>query len=203
MPSVLPEQPTSQELSGSLLLIRHGQTDWNKTKKMQGQVDIPLNAAGIEQAHATGQKLADEGFSFEVLVSSPFSRAAETARVIGTYLGLELERTYPQLVERAYGDAEGVQLTFEQSRTVYQDFAGVEPEENLFNRTVTVLRQIVRDYPGRRVIVVSHGSVIRRALSAAQGFEWVEPVPNATPLEISISGLFAWATENESMLPRP
>lgn len=200
MTNVRPEIPSSQELSGALLLIRHGQTNWNKEKRMQGQVDIPLNSVGIEQAHATGQKLKAEGYSFDVLVASPFARASETARIIGSYLGLELSRTYPDLIERAYGDAEGAQLTFEQSRQVYQDFAGVESETHLFNRTIAVLRQIVKDYPGQRVIVVSHGSVIRRALSAAQGYEHVDPVPNATPLEISIPGLFAWSTECEPML---
>lgn len=202
MSAVTPETPSVHELEGSLLLIRHGQTDWNKAGKMQGQVDIPLNATGIEQAHYTGQKLQDEGYSFDVLVSSPFSRAFETARLVGSYLGLEVEKTYDDLKERAYGDAEGAQLTFEQSRTVYEDFAGVESEEELFNRTVRVLRQIVKDYPGKRVIAVAHGSVIRRALSAAQGFEWKESVPNAVPLETSIVGLFAWSTDSEGMLKR-
>lgn len=202
MTPVTAETPSDLELSGSLLLIRHGQTDWNKAGKMQGQVDIPLNATGVEQAHHTGETLKNKGYSFDVLVSSPFSRASETATVVGGYLGLELDRTYENLKERAYGDAEGAQLTFEQSRSVYEDFAGVESEEDLFNRTVRVLRQIVRDHPGQRVIAVSHGSVIRRALSAAQGFEWVDPVPNAEPLEISISGLFAWETATEGMLKR-
>lgn len=185
---------------GSLLLIRHGQTDWNKAGKMQGQVDIPLNDTGRQQAHETGQKLKEQGFSFDVLVSSTFSRAYETAQLAGRHLGLEVAKTYPDLIERAYGEAEGVQLTHAQSRTVAQDFGGVESERDLFVRTVGALRQVVSDFPGQRVIVVSHGSVIRRALSAAQGYEWVESVPNATPLEISIPALFAWDESSEPML---
>lgn len=190
----------SVEKKASLLLIRHGQTDWNKAGKMQGQVDIPLNERGREQAHETGQKLKDEGYAFDVLVSSPLSRAYETAQIVGSYLGLEVEKTYPNLVERAYGEAEGAQLTYAESRTVYEDFEGVESEREVFARTVKVLLEIADEYPEQRVIAVAHGSVIRRALSAAQGFEWKESVPNAVPLEVSIDGLRNWDVELEPLV---
>lgn len=187
-------------MKSSLLLIRHGQTEWNKAGKMQGQVDIPLNERGREQAHETGQKLKDEGFEFDVLVSSPLSRAHETAQIVGSYLGLEVAKTYPNLVERAYGEAEGAQLTYEESRRVYEDFAGVESEREVFERTVKVLLEIADEFPGKRVIAVAHGSVIRRALSAGQGFEWKESVPNALPLEVSVDGLRRWSVDEEPMV---
>lgn len=190
----------SEETKASLLLIRHGQTDWNKAGKMQGQVDIPLNERGREQAHETGAKLKAEGYQFDVLVSSPLSRAFETAQIIGSYLGLTVEKTYDNLVERAYGEAEGAQLTYEESRTVYEDFDGVESEREVFERTVKVLLDIAEDHPGQRVIAVAHGSVIRRALSAGQGFEWKESVPNAVPLEVSIDGLRRWSVDTEPLV---
>ena len=70
-------------LTGSLTLLRHGQTDWNKQNLMQGSSDIPLNDVGREQAVETGKELVRRGLSYDVLVSSPLSRALETAQMVG------------------------------------------------------------------------------------------------------------------------
>lgn len=194
------EELTKDLGGGALLVIRHGQTDWNKAKKMQGSSDIPLNDRGREQAHETGKKLVEEGFEFDVLVSSPLSRAYETAQVIGSYFGLEVDRTYPGLEERSYGEAEGLDIPAEQRAHPEKFYSGVEPERDVFTRGVRTLRQIVRDYPGKRVIAVSHGSLIRRTLSAARGAEVPSPIENAIPHDMPLDGLFAWDVDNEPML---
>jgi broad specificity phosphatase PhoE len=70
-----------------LLLVRHGETDWNRDRVFQGQVDVPLNASGRRQAHDLAVRLCD--WKVDVLYSSGLARAAERASIIGTMLGLE------------------------------------------------------------------------------------------------------------------
>lgn len=77
---------------------------------MQGITDIPLNDTGREQARTTGKKLADMGLEFTMLVSSPLSRAHETAQLVGEHFDLQVHKTYPELVERAYGAGEGLDI---------------------------------------------------------------------------------------------
>ena len=128
----------------TLTLIRHGQTDWNLQRRLQGRSDIPLNDTGREQARAVGRELAASGGHWDVLVSSPLQRARETAQVIGREIGLELSRTYEDLVERAFGDGEAT--------------------EDVVQRGLSVLRTILADFPGKDVMVVAHGTLIRLTL---------------------------------------
>ena len=163
---------------------------------MQGVTDIPLNDTGREQARTTGRKLAEMGLDFTVLVSSPLSRAHETAQLVGEHFNLQVDKTYPELVERAYGDGEGLDIPAPERRAPERYYPNVESERDLYIRAVRVLRQIVRDYAEQggeqKIIAVSHGSLIRRALSAAAGEEWTVTVPNAEPLVVDVPGLFAW-----------
>lgn len=186
-------EPLPEGLAGgTLTLIRHGQTDWNKNRLMQGVSDIPLNETGRQQAHETGAKLQQMGLRYDRVLSSPLSRAHETAQRVGEFFGLTVSQTYPELVERAYGAAEGKNIPDYESDAPDRFYPGVETERDLYVRAVRALREVVRQYPGERLMVVSHGSLIRRAISAAQGYEHTQEVPNAQPLEVDIAGLFAW-----------
>ena len=78
-PELSPEEVPAGAENTTLTLIRHGQTDWNKANLMQGITDIPLNDTGREQARTTGQKLADMGLKFTVLVSSAVPRPRDGA----------------------------------------------------------------------------------------------------------------------------
>ena len=180
------------ETPGKIFLLRHGQTDWNKNRLMQGVSDIPLNETGRQQAHETGAKLQQMGLRYDRVLSSPLSRAHETAQCVGEFFGLTVSQTYPELVERAYGAAEGKNIPDYESDAPDRFYPGVETERDLYVRAVRALREVVRQYPGERLMVVSHGSLIRRAISAAQGYEHTQEVPNAQPLEVDIAGLFAW-----------
>ena len=186
-------EPFPKNLAGgSLTLIRHGQTEWNKNQLMQGISDIPLNDTGRAQARETGAKLRSLGLSYDRVISSPLSRAYETAQLVGEDFGLPVSETYPDLVERDYGAAEGVNIPVPERRAPDRYYPQVETERDVYVRAVRVLREIVRQYPGERIIVVSHGSLIRRAISAAQGYEHTQTVPNAEPLEVDLKGLFAF-----------
>lgn len=91
--------------STRILLVRHGETDWNAAGRIQGHSDTPLNAAGRLQARRAAQRLARE--PIRALYSSDLARAFETATIIGVPLGLTVVVS-PQLRERRYGEWEGL-----------------------------------------------------------------------------------------------
>ncbi len=164
----------------TLTLVRHGETDWNRMRRIQGSTDIPLNDTGRAQALETGRRLRDELGGREPLVvaSSDLARADETARIIARELGVADPETYPELRERGYGDAEG--CTDEEFRARWGEWATAqvphaEPWEDVRTRAVAGLRTVVRD--ARRLtapaapslVVVAHGALIRELIRHATG----------------------------------
>lgn len=140
-------------------LVRHGQTDWNLAKRIQGSSDIPLNDTGRAQADATGRALA--GGRFDAIYASPLSRALDTARIIAGHVGLGEPETIAAVAERQYGEAEG--LTGEQILARWPDGApvpGRESREQVVARALPALRELGDQHPGENIIVVSHGGVI-------------------------------------------
>jgi broad specificity phosphatase PhoE len=87
-----------------LVLIRHGETDWNVTGRYQGQADPPLNAKGLEQAHLLTEEL--RGVHLDVLYTSPLRRALQTAQVLANALNVTLHLE-PRLMEIHQGDWQG------------------------------------------------------------------------------------------------
>ena len=147
--------------------IRHGQTDWNRDDKLQGSSDIPLNAQGREQAHEAAGILADGGW--EVVVSSPLSRARETAKIIAHDLGLELGPSYPSLVERDYGKLEGQSSSKTVARWPHRDYPGAESLDSVVSRGLAGLARVADDFRDRDVVIVAHGTIIRYTLAALAG----------------------------------
>lgn len=149
-------------------LVRHGETDWNRAGKIQGATDIPLNATGRAQAHATGSKM--EGRQWDIIVTSPLSRAVETATIIASHLGLPEPRSVDGIVERNYGAAEG--LTGPEVESFYPNDApvpGRETRGEVQHRVVAALHQLATEFPGKNVIVVCHGGVVRAMLHETTG----------------------------------
>ena len=140
-------------------LVRHGQTDWNLAKRIQGSSDIPLNDTGRAQADATGRALA--GGRFDAIYASPLSRALDTARIIAAHVGLGEPAPLAAVAERQYGEAEG--LTGEQILARWPDgepVPGRETREQVVERALPALRDLGEQHPGENLIVVSHGGVI-------------------------------------------
>ncbi|GAA3208426.1 histidine phosphatase family protein [Microbacterium terregens] len=168
-----------------LTLVRHGETDWNRARRVQGSTDIPLNDTGRAQAKDAAAALRVQldlsgGLAPPVVVSSDLSRARETAAIIADELGLPSPRAYPGMRERSYGDAEGVDA--DEFLTRWGDWhaaeiPGAEPWPQLRARGLRALSDIVRD--ARRttapavgtVIVVTHGALIRELIRHATGGE--------------------------------
>lgn len=149
-------------------LVRHGQTDWNAQRRLQGSTDIPLNDVGRGQAR-DAVALLSEGM-WDAIVSSPLSRAAETADLIAAGLGLTVTRRVPELTERSFGPAEGLQAGPElEALRIPGGFRGAEGDDEAANRGLAALEGLAGEFPGGRVLVVAHGTLLRVSLSRAIG----------------------------------
>ncbi|HKU35262.1 MAG TPA: histidine phosphatase family protein [Paenarthrobacter sp.] len=158
-------------------LVRHGQTDWNAERRLQGATDIPLNETGREQARDAVAILS--GYEWDTIVSSPLSRAAETADLIAEGLGLTVARRVPELIERSFGPAEGLQAGPElDALRIPGGFRGGESDDDAAARGTAALEELAREFAGQRVLVVSHGTLIRLTLNRAIG-RTLDSVQNA------------------------
>ena len=170
----------------ALTLIRHGETDWNRDRRIQGSTDIPLNDNGRAQARATAALLRERlvGAAPVTIVSSDLARARETAEIIADELGVAPPRTYRGLRERSYGEAEGVEV--EEFRARWGDWytaevPGAEPWPDLRARGIAALGRAVRDHrratapTSAGLVVVSHGALIRELMRHATAGELPPP----------------------------
>ncbi|GAA5226358.1 histidine phosphatase family protein [Paeniglutamicibacter antarcticus] len=147
--------------------IRHGQTNWNAEDRLQGSSDIPLNDVGREQARDAVAVLGTS--TWDVVVSSPLSRARQTAEIIASGLGIELGQSYGELIERDYGQAEGMRVADSENLWPNKTGGGIEPLESVVARGRSAIERIAADFPGKNVAVVCHGTIIRYTLSALAG----------------------------------
>lgn len=190
-----------------ILLVRHGETDWNRAQRIQGHIDIALNEVGQAQARKLGQALADEPIS--AIYASDLNRAHVTAHAVARHQGLEL-RTEPALRERNYGVFEG--LTFAEIETQWPEQAVAwrrrDPEfapeageslVDLVNRVMPAVQAIGERHPGEQVMLVTHGGVIdviyraasRMDLSTKRTWELTNTAVNRllwTPLGLTLVG---------------
>jgi broad specificity phosphatase PhoE len=165
----------------TLLLARHGETDWNRDRRWQGHSDTPLNDVGREQAHALGRSLAD--VDLVGAYSSDLRRARETAEIAVAGRKLDVV-TLPELRERSFGSWEGlhddeVPRRFPDEYQQWDRGNGhgahdAEPHEKVVARVEQALRRIAREHAGGTVLVVSHGGPLRVFQALAAGVDFVE-----------------------------
>lgn len=145
-----------------LLLVRHGETDWNADGRLQGQTDRPLSDFGRQQARRLAAELATE--DFEAIYSSDLARARETAEIVGARLELPVSFD-PDLREKDWGTWEGL-TAVERDRV---EFAGESTEAHQ-ERILRALERISERHPGDgNVLVVTHGGSMRRVQTATMG----------------------------------
>jgi broad specificity phosphatase PhoE len=160
----------------TIVLVRHGTTNWNRQRRFQGHADVPLNEEGRAQARDLAKQLAGE--SFAVAYSSPLRRASETAEILAGRLELEL-RSNEALKEVDVGSWSGLTVTevgarFPEgyARWVAWRASGWddgETYEELGRRVVAGLRELAETHREARILAVTHGGPIRAALAAASG----------------------------------
>jgi broad specificity phosphatase PhoE len=164
-------------VTATILLARHGETDWNREGRWQGHADQPLNDLGREQSRVLAGRLAPE--PPDGLYSSDFARARETAEIIGTALGLPV-RLEPRLREVDVGEWSG--LTMDEVRRLYPDavrrrgegetgWESGESYEAMGLRVLEALDAIASAHPAERILVVTHGGPMR-AVWLASGGAW-------------------------------
>ena len=142
----------------AVYLVRHGETDWNIEKRFQGQRDIPLNATGLAQAEASGKAL--EGVRFSAIFSSPLSRAVRTAQAISTHTGGAPVVTDPRLVERSFGELEGMTVPEGQAYVkAHGGNGGQESKLSAGSRMEDLLREQAALHPDEDILIVTHGSI--------------------------------------------
>jgi broad specificity phosphatase PhoE len=160
-----------------ILLARHGQSDWNASRRWQGHADRPLTKLGREQSHALAGRLAH--IELDAVYSSDLQRAAETAAAVAEEQGLEAVELV-ELREVDVGSWSG--LTREEAELRFPDgfarwregYPGWEDGESYEEMTTRILNAVLgiaRAHEGGRVLVVSHGGPIRAIHASALGLD--------------------------------
>ncbi len=175
----------------TLVLIRHGETEWNRQARIQGHTDSNLTAEGVAQAEAGARRLREE--SFDHLVASDLGRTRQTADILNRPLQLPL-RFDAGLRERCFGVGEGRRYAdldaeypelFSRERETDPHYAipGAETRAEFHARTTAALQKIAADHAGQRVLVVTHGGVLGAV------YRWLNGLPIASPHLIDIPNL--------------
>jgi 2,3-bisphosphoglycerate-dependent phosphoglycerate mutase len=180
-------------MTTQILFIRHGETAWNRIKRIQGHIDIPLAESGIEQAALLGARLAQEahtGARLDAIWSSDLMRAQQTAQPVAGALGLPLQLT-EGLRERNYGafqghDSDEIAARFPDEYAHWQTrdpgFAPPEGESQraFYHRVLHALEPILAKHPEGRIACVAHGGVLDCIYRFANGLAL--DAPRAWPL---------------------
>jgi len=160
-------------------LVRHGETEWNRLRKIQGISDIPLNDTGRSHAAALGDILSKH--RFDLIVSSPLSRALETAQIVARKLGMPAPLVIQDLVERNYGEAEGSSgLELDTLYPPGTEIPGREDRADVTKRVVRTLHDLAIRHPEADILAVAHGAVIRCVVDYAAPGEYSEPITNCS-----------------------
>ena len=160
------------------ILVRHGQTEWNRVERFRGRANVPLNDTGFKQAAVTGKRIAAE-WTPSAIYSSPLLRALQTAEVIASYFNLSVQ-SHPGLIDIDYGKWQG--LTPEEARRRdpdqmdkwlnHPELAIIPDGETLVdlrNRTMQIVKEISSRHDGETIVLVSHIVINRIILLGVLG----------------------------------
>ncbi len=157
--------------------LRHGETDWNRANRTQGSTNIPLNATGVQQAHAAALLLADRGIG--IVVCSPLQRAFDTANIVAARLGLALE-VHDDLREANFGVHEGEVMGEWFATWVAREVTpqGGESFDAVQARAVAAVNKVLS---GQALpLIVGHGGFFR-TVRAAMGMTALVRTANGVP----------------------
>lgn len=156
----------------TIYLTRHGETEWNEKKLIQGLSDIPLNKKGEKQAKQLGEQL--KKINFDAVFSSDLLRAKNSAKIIISEKKLKVVAT-KALRERFFGQFEGKHLIelrkvlgeimlVSKERQKELNLFDVENDEDIILRLIPFMKKVVSKYLGKNVLMVTHGGLIRAFL---------------------------------------
>lgn len=161
-----------------IILVRHGQTEWNRVEHFRGRADIPLNETGLAQAEAVGRRIAAER-KLSAVYSSPLSRAVKTAEFVAGHFDLPV-LTHPALIDIDYGQWQG--LTPDEVRENWPQMIdawyttpdslhipGGETLSDVRARAMKVVKELVDRHEGETIVVVGHTIINRIILLGVLG----------------------------------
>ena len=200
-----------------IYLIRHGETTWNREKRLQGHLDIGLNECGYWQADRLGEYLADK--SIAAVISSDLSRAVDTAKAVAKHHGLNLQYD-AGLRERHYGLMQGLSheeiaqkhprnhLAWKNREVDFEPESG-ESLRQFYDRVIHSATHWASQYDGQDIVIVAHGGVLDCLNRAATGktlelqrdFEILNASLNTLHFSENRFGLIEWG--NVSFLSDP
>jgi broad specificity phosphatase PhoE len=162
-------------ITHDIMLLRHGESTGNLERRIQGQIDYPLSDLGREQVSELASRWRDEGLSFDIIITSTLQRAIQTAQIIAQIIPTPIEEN-PIWMERNFGSLEGVLLEDALAHDPNLDFflpfnrigGNGESQVDLYGRALKALQEITYRPPGR-YLVVSHGSIMNKALYVILG----------------------------------
>jgi probable phosphoglycerate mutase len=161
-----------------IILVRHGQTEWNRIERFRGRADVPLNETGLAQAEATGRRVAVE-WRPVVIYSSPLSRAVKTAEAIARHFNLPVQ-IHPGLADIDYGEWQG--LTPDEAKQRWPQeidawyhtphlahIPGGEMLDDLRVRGMACVHELAARHEGQMVVLVGHTVINRVILLGVMG----------------------------------
>lgn len=160
---------------GYIFFIRHGQTEWNVLRKMQGRDDIPLNELGLSQVYEASEGIKNAcnntGFKFDRVITSPLLRAKKTGEMIAEAVGCPCFSD-ERIIERDFGILSGTQYS-PNSKAISEDVSvqGLEPLDTVLSRVTEFVKENAKI--GENVLAVSHGSVTKIFALSVKKAPWV------------------------------
>ncbi len=183
--------PSSDQFT-TFYIVRHGETEWNVARIIQGQMESKLTEKGIGQAKDTAERL--KSVEFDAIFSSDLTRAKRTAEIIKLDRKLEI-LTKKSLRERAFGHFEGrigeefhketqnllqqYKLLPEEKQRTFKFYESYESDDQIISRFIVFLREVAVAYLGKTILVVTHGGIIRTFLGHI-GFAKMEELREGT-----------------------
>jgi 2,3-bisphosphoglycerate-dependent phosphoglycerate mutase len=164
----------------TILLARHGETDWNREGRLQGWDDRPLNELGRQQARELAGRLAD--VPFDAVYASDLSRARETAEIVAEPHGVPV-LIEPGLREMDYGSWSGLTRAEIEQRFPGDDRHDGETRAQHLERVLAAAERIAARHPGERILIVSHGGSLRALRRHCVG-DPVHPIENCGVYEL-------------------
>ncbi|HUK97675.1 MAG TPA: histidine phosphatase family protein [Gaiellaceae bacterium] len=164
----------------TILLARHGETEWNRTGRYQGWADPPLNETGRAQARELAEQLRST--PFDAVYSSDLQRARETAEIVAEPHGVPVI-VEPGLREVNVGAWSGLNHSEVEARFPDGERPGGESREQHTARVLAAAEKIARAHPGERILLVSHGGTMR-AIRSHVSDEPFHPIANCGVLEL-------------------
>lgn len=192
-----------------LCLVRHGETAWNAEGRVQGQLDIPLNATGLRQARAVASAL--KGEAFDAVYSSDLVRALQTAQPSADMVRKQVQLD-PRLRERHYGVFQSI--TYAEAKGRFpEDYARFKAKDLDFDfetgeslrgfdeRVLLFFRELLESRKGQNLLIFTHGGVLEivyrhatgRGLTTPRDFEIPNAAINRIEFDLKAWKILAWA----------